>query len=637
MCGLAGIFGGVRTADERKELVHRMAEVLAHRGPDDATSTSAPNFALAHRRLSIIDLEHGRQPMESEDGRYLLAFNGEIYNYLELREKLQQRGARFRTASDTEVFLQLLIHDGEQALRQANGMFAFAFVDRRDGTWMLARDPLGIKPLYYCASGGEVAFASEIKALLIPSLVSREADAEGLHEYLTLQFCLGPRTLFRGVNKIEPGTFASGRDGTVLRVTRYWDTTYEIDERRTEADFVEELQSLIADSTRLQLRSDVPLGVYLSGGLDSSIVTAYAADHAARPLHCFHGAFAEGAAYDESSYARLVADSVDAELHVVTPTAADFVADLPKLIRAMDEPLAGPGLFPQYRVSRLAREKVKVVLGGQGGDEIFGGYARYLIGYLEQALKGAIFETQEEGKHLVTLGSIVPNLPVLRQYQPLMQRFWQTGLFEPMDARYFRLIDRSPDLENILAPEARRRFDSAAVFEKFQAVFNHPHTASYFNKMTHFDLKTLLPALLHVEDRVSMAVSLESRVPFVDTRIVDLVARMPPAMKFRGGHARYVLRKAVEKRVPAAILQRKDKMGFPVPLSEWLGGSPVREFAEDILLGPRCRNRGLFDSKGLETLMRREGAYGRQVWGALCLELWHREFVDASLHEPIRH
>jgi asparagine synthase (glutamine-hydrolysing) len=294
----------------------------------------------------------------------------------------------------------------------------------------------------------------------------------------------------------------------------------------------------------------------------------------------------------------------------------------------MDEPVAGPGLFPQYRVSAMAATQVKVVLGGQGGDEIFGGYARYLVGYLEQALKGAIFETQEEGRHIVTLASIIPNLALLREYQPLMQQFWRDGLFEAMDARYFRLIDRSPDLHQILSPEAAARFDRGAVFERFQRTFNHPDTRSYLNKMTHFDMKTLLPALLHVEDRVSMAVSLESRVPLLDTRIVDLVTSMPPAIKFRGGRTKHALRQAVSGHIPEVVLRRKDKMGFPVPLSQWMRAGPVREFVADTLLSRRSRDRGIFNRAALERLIDREAAFGRQLWGVLCLELWHTSFID---------
>ncbi len=300
----------------------------------------------------------------------------------------------------------------------------------------------------------------------------------------------------------------------------------------------------------------------------------------------------------------------------------------PKLIYFLDEPAAGPGLFPQYIVSQDAARHVKVVLGGQGGDEIFAGYARYLIGYLEQAIKGAILETQEEGKHVVTLASFIPNLPLLRRYQPLMQHFWRDGLFDDMDARYFRLIHRGPDVARLLTPDARDRFDQDEVFADFQKVFNHPQTRSLVNKMTHFDQKAMLPALLQVEDRVSMAVSLESRVPFLDTRIVDLVTTMPPSIKFRGGQTKYILKKVARNLLPQSVLARKDKMGFPVPLAEWLADGPLRSFAADVLLSRNCKERGLFEPKELERLIDEPSRFGRQLWGALCLELWHGRFMD---------
>jgi asparagine synthase (glutamine-hydrolysing) len=296
----------------------------------------------------------------------------------------------------------------------------------------------------------------------------------------------------------------------------------------------------------------------------------------------------------------------------------------------MDEPAAGPGLFPQYQVSRLARQHVTVVLGGQGGDEIFGGYARYLIAYLEQALKGAILGTQEEGRHIVTLQSIIPNLGVLRTYLPLMQHFWREGLFEDMDARYFRLINRSPDIDRLLTPEAKDHCSTEAVFESFRQVFNHPQTRSYLNKMTHFDLKTLLPALLQVEDRVSMAVSLESRVPLLDYRIVELMGHMPPALKFKGGRTKHILKSALENLLPSEIIHRQDKMGFPVPLREWVRQGPVRDFVREVLLGRACRERGVFSVPALEGMLARESILERQLWGAICLELWFQTFFDAS-------
>jgi len=344
----------------------------------------------------------------------------------------------------------------------------------------------------------------------------------------------------------------------------------------------------------------------------------------------FVGKFAEGPEYDESNYASVVAETIGARIHEIVPTAGDFVSAMPKIIEALDEPVAGPGVFPQYMVSRFAANHVKVILGGQGGDEIFGGYARYLVGYLEQALKGAIYETQEEGKHLVDLESIVPNLPLLKNYTPLMKTFWQRGLFEDMDTRYFRLIDRSPDIANLLTLDVINGIDRKQVFSEFKKTFNHPDTRSYINKMTHFDFKTLLPALLQVEDRVSMAVSLESRVPILDTRIMSLVASAPPAMKFQGGKTKALLKSAVKNIVPDAIINRKDKMGFPVPLKEWMEHGVVRDFVNDILHSRASRERGLYKPEALINLVNTQGVGSRQLWGALSLELWHQAFIDNS-------
>jgi asparagine synthase (glutamine-hydrolysing) len=607
-------------------MMHR----LAHRGPDGEGYHGSPGVSVGHRRLAVIDLEQGGQPMLSADGRYLLTYNGEIYNYIELRKELESSGVEFRTTSDTEVLLAMLIRHGAQALTRLNGMYAFVFVDLQTNRWLMVRDCFGIKPLYYAVLDNEIIFASEIKALLEHPDIMPERNWRALQQYLTFQFCLHGETLFRGVRTVEPGFYIEGEGGAIRRSVRYWDTDYHIDESHTEVYFNERLAELLAESVRWQVRSDVPLGSYLSGGMDSSVITSLASRHVQGPLPVFHGRFAEGEAYDESRHARTVCDSISGEYHEVVPTAEAFVEHLPQLIYALDEPVAGPGLFPQYLVSRRAAERVKVVLGGQGGDEIFGGYARYLIGYLEQALKGAIFETQEEGRHVVTLASIVPNLPVLQQYRPLMQHFWKDGLFEPMDSRYFRLIDRSPDAETLLSAEALRHFDREEIFADFQKVFNHPDTAAYLNKMTHFDQKALLPALLQVEDRVSMAASLESRVPLLDRRIVDLVTSMPPAMKFRGGETKHIFKKVVRPLIPASVWGRKDKMGFPIPLRLWLKKGPVRDFACDVLLSQTCRDRGLFSPKALETLLLGEVQIDRQIWGALCLELWHRRFMGGT-------
>jgi asparagine synthase (glutamine-hydrolysing) len=567
--------------------------------------------------------------MLTSDQRYSLVFNGEIYNYQEIRKELEQQGCRFHTQSDTEVLLQLLAHRGESAIECLNGMFAFVFHDRVSNTWIAAKDHFGIKPLYFSETDEELLFASEIKSLLIHPEIKAKRDDHSLYQYLALQFCLDDRTLFDGVKKVKPGHYLIGQGSRILEDRCYWDTNYHIDSHHNEAYFRDQLLSLLQDSLRLQIRSDVPLGGYLSGGIDSSLVCRLASDHLDHPMPMFHGRFAEGPQYDESSYAKAMVDHASGSYFEVVPSADEFVRDLPKLIEALDEPLAGPGLFPQYAVSKLASEHVTVVLGGQGGDEIFGGYARYLVGYLEQALKGAILGTQEEGKHLVTLESIVPNLALLEQYTPLLSNFWSKGLFEEMDSRYFHLIDRSQGLNSLLHPDALAAFDRERLFADFQKVFNHPDTHSYINKMTHFDQKTLLPALLQIEDRVSMAVSLESRVPLLDKRIADLVTSMPPPLKFQGGRAKHILKKTIRHLLPEFIISRKDKMGFPVPLNEWMRGGIVREFVGDTLLSQSSLQRGIFKRDTLHAMLDQHGVGGRQLWGALSLELWHQRFIDA--------
>jgi asparagine synthase (glutamine-hydrolysing) len=412
-------------------------------------------------------------------------------------------------------------------------------------------------------------------------------------------------------------------------VVRYWDLNGGIDTHHTEEYYTEQLLLLLQDAVRLQLRSDVPVGAHLSGGMDSSTVVCLAAPAYGGPFHTFTGGFREGPEYDETRYARAVSEHVRSIHHEIWPSAQEFAEKLPWLIYMMDEPAAGPGLFPQYFVSKLAHENVKVVLGGQGGDEVFGGYARYLVAYLEQCLKGAIYGTQEQGKYVVTWESIMPNLSLLKQYQPLLQSFWRDGLFEEMDRRYFRMVSRTENLNELFTGDAWSAASRDRIFGAFQQVFNNPAMKSYFDRMTHFDLKTLLPALLHVEDRTSMSVSLESRVPLLDHRIVELVGHMPPTIRFKGGDTKRVFREAVRHLVPDVIFNRRDKMGFPVPLAEWFRG-PLREFVCDILLSTRARQRGFYRMDGVQRLLEKEQKFGRELWGLLSLELWFRAFVDGE-------
>ena len=634
MCGIAGILERSPDGTVDRAAVHAMMTAIAHRGPDDEGAWFDGPVGLGHRRLSIIDLASGRQPMTNEDGSLWIVFNGEIYNYVELRRELARHHS-FRTQSDTEVILHLYEELGERCLERLNGMFAFAIWDARQQRLFAARDRLGIKPFYWCLSGERFAFASEPKALLAAGLARAEADQQGLEEYFTFQFCLGDRTLFKDIWRLEPGHYLSFRPfrDSEPAIVRYWDFGYEIDTHHTEEYFSDQLLTVLQDSVRLQLRSDVPVGAHLSGGIDSSTVVCLAASAYGGELQTFTGGFREGRQYDETSYARAVAEHVRSRHHEIFPSATDFADLMPSLVYMMDEPAAGPGLFPQYMVSKLAREHVKVVLGGQGGDELFGGYARYLVAYLEQCLKGAIYGTQEDGKHVVTWDSIMPNLALLRQYRPMLQSFWKDGLFGDMDQRYFRLVSRIDDADALIAPDAWNERSRERMLTAFRQIFNNPSTKSYFNKMTNFDLKASLPALLQVEDRTSMSVSLESRVPLLDHRVADLITRMPPTARFKGGDTKRVFREAVRPLLPPLVLERKDKMGFPVPVSEWFRG-PLRDFVGDILLSTRARQRGLYRTDGVEQLMGAEQPFGRQLWGLLCLELWHRAFVDGEHPRP---
>jgi asparagine synthase (glutamine-hydrolysing) len=438
---------------------------------------------------------------------------------------------------------------------------------------------------------------------------------------------LKKHTLFKNIIKLEPATYLIVKDGSIVEKKEYWNLDYSIDESKTEKQFSEELRYLIEDASALQLRSDVPVGAYLSGGIDSSAVSIFAAKHYDGQLKTFTGAFRESEIYDETRYAKIISKHINSEYLETYPGSNEFLDSIEKLVYHMDEPAAGPGLFPQYMVSKLASEHVKVVLGGQGGDEIFGGYARYAVAYLEQCLKGAIFETQEEGKHVVTLSTLIKNLPLLKQYIPMIKSQFKSGMFDSMDKRYFRLINRSKDLHSLYSSEFLAQNSDEALYEKFLQIFNKPDTPSYFNKMTYFDIKTLLPALLQVEDRVSMAVSLESRVPLLDNRIADLTASIPPPIKFADGKTKHIFIEAIRDVIPDAIVNRKDKMGFPVPINEWLQG-PLKGYIFDIFNSQAAKSRGLYNVDSLLEQIDKEGKFTRNLWGALNIELWHRQFID---------
>ncbi|TXC81532.1 asparagine synthase (glutamine-hydrolyzing) [Luteibaculum oceani] len=629
MCGITGFISQHNT-ESKHQIVESMMQVIEHRGPDGSGKFVDEHIALGHRRLAIIDIDNGAQPFYSADGRYVIVFNGEIYNYVELRQGLISKGFKLKTYSDTEVLLYTYLDRGADMLNLVNGMFAFAIYDTQSKETFIARDHFGVKPFYYHQSKDHFVFGSEIKSILQYPEYKKEINHQALYEYLTFQFVLRESTLFGGVKKLEPGHYmrVNGR-GEITELKKYWDASYRVNTEKSKDEYADELLMLIENSLSIQVRSDVPVGAYLSGGIDSSTIAVMAAKNYYGELKTFTGGFKDNGPYDESNFARIVSQKIKSDHKEIFPNASDFIDNISKLIYHMDEPGGGPGLFPQYMVSKLASDHVKVVLGGQGGDEIFGGYTRYAVAYLEQCLKGAIFETQEEGQHVVTLNSIIANLPSLRQYVPMIKSQFSSGLFEDMDHRYFHLVDRSPSLHKIYQGEFLAGRNEEQIFGNFQEVFNGAASSSFFNKMTYFDMKTLLPTLLQVEDRMSMAVSLESRVPLLDRRIVELATQMPPTMKFSGGKTKHMLIEAVKNILPKEIVERKDKMGFPVPFNEWMQTGDLKGFVKDIFDSQKARSRGIFDVDGLLKQIDESSKFSRDIWGALNVELWLQNFHDA--------
>lgn len=632
---MCGIFSLISPHPKSKMLITNALSIgmknIQYRGPDDSGVWVDPKnrIGFGHVRLTIVDLNSGAQPMSLDNGTTII-FNGEIYNYIELRQELGLN--LFRSHSDTEVILYAYQKWGEDCVQHLRGMFSFLIWDSKKDAIFFARDRFGIKPLYwYQEPDGAIYFASEIKAFL-PFINTRSVDAHALSDYFSFQFCLGSKTLLEGVQQIEPAHCGWVKKDGAISIKRYWEVNYNLDFEHADKYFIDKIQALMDNSTKMHMRADVEIGAYVSGGVDSSLLAILGSKHQDlnSKFKIFNGRFTDGDVFDESRYARAVADDYDMDLYVASISEQDFVDNIANVIYHLDSPIAGPGSFPQYMVSKLASKHLKVVLGGQGGDEIFGGYARYLIAYFEQCIQGAIDGTLNNGHFVVNYESIIPNLRTLREYKPLIKEFFSVGLFEPKDQRYFRLINRSNTIEPMLRPGIIQR---EKAFEEFRSIFwgNNVGHESYFDLMTHFDFKTLLPALLQVEDRMSMAHGLESRVPFLDHPLVEFAATIPANVKFLNGELKRLLKESFSHKLPKVIQERKDKMGFPVPLNLWVkqGGS-ARDFIGDIFSSHKARTRPyLRDSVTLNSILDTQSIYGRNLWALLSLELWHQQFIDS--------
>jgi len=623
MCGIAGIFHFDRAAEVHPGLLRSMGDSMAHRGPDDEGQALFGNVGLAHRRLSIIDVTRGRQPLYNEDSSVVVVFNGEIYNHAGRRRALSARGHRFATRSDTEVIVHSYEERGRDCVLDLRGMFAFAVYDQRRRRLLLARDRLGIKPLYYWSDARTLVFASEIKALLEHPDVPREVDPEALDLYLSLRYVPGPRTLFRGIRKLQPGHVLEC-DERAFRIHKYWDLPCGIEEGRDRGDAAERFAELLTESVRMRLMSEVPLGVFLSGGLDSSTVLAMM-DEAAdgRPLQTFSVGYAARSREEERSnelaYARLAAERFGSEHHEVVLEAADFRDALPRLVWHLDEPVADPACVPLYFLSRRARERVTVVLSGEGADEILGGYGIYpRMLALERAHRAGA------GR----LGPLVSALAPLLPGERLPHAARLSTL--PLAARY-RGVSRGflPEEKARLTGRPSAEGIDGCVEGLLAARFPSPDLPP-LERMLRLDLGTWLPDDLLVKaDKMTMAHSQELRVPFLDHRLVELASTLPPDWKIRGGKGKVLLREIMASRLPAPILERSKK-GFPVPTAPLLRelGPHVRE----LLLGRESACRSWFDPPAIERLLDRHvtgrAERGQELWSLLIFELWHGVFLD---------
>ena len=600
-----------------------MCEVIRHRGPDDEGIHVEAGVALGMRRLSIIDLSTGHQPIHNEDKTVWVVFNGEIYNYRELRAELEAAGHRFYTSSDTETIVHAYEAWGEAAFGRLRGMFGIGLWDRPRRTLLLARDRAGIKPLHYTEAGGRLYFGSELKSLIAAGAVERDIDLESLDHYLTFLYTPRDRSIFKGVRKLPPGHYLRWRDGRA-EIVPYWRVGAEETYAGTTEDAARELRSVLSSAVRSHMVSDVPLGAFLSGGVDSSVVVGLMAEASDRPVKTFSIGF-DDPEFDELEHARTVATHFGTDHHefVVRP---DGLAILDGVIEHFDEPFADSSAIPTWYVSEIARQHVTVVLSGDGGDELFGGYDRYLphprVAQFDRlnipgsrALAGALWSRLPHGtlgRNFLRHVSLTPD-----------ERYLDSMLFFRADERAAMY---SADLRTAL-DGARAERVLARHFDRFAALPLH-------GRMMRFDFETYLPEdVLTKVDRMSMAHSIESRVPLLDNEVIEFASRLPSSMKIHNGRRKHVLKEAVRDLLPDSIVNRR-KQGFGVPLGVWFRGGLTSIFA-DVLGSARARERGYFDRAFVDRIVREhlDGTrdHTLRLWQLVVLELWHRAYVDAPV------
>ena len=615
MCGICGIYNFGTYAPADRAALKRAADTMIHRGPDDEGFYFNGELGLGNRRLSIIDLPGGHQPIANEDETLWVILNGEIYNYQELRPELEARGHRFRTLSDTETIVHLYEDYGLGCLEPLRGMFAFALWDSRRRRLLLARDRLGVKPLFYRLEPGRLAFASELRALR--ELVGHPLDIEpqSVYDFFGFRYIPAPHTFYRGVEKLLPGHYMIV-DAQGARIEPYWDVPPEEETSRTAEDFAEEVIERLRESIRLRLIADVPLGVFLSGGTDSSAVVAFMAALGARPLRTFSVGFEEPE-YSELPFARRVAQWFSTEHHELVFRPQDMAEELARLVAFRDEPVSEPTDVALYRMARLASERVKVVLAGEGGDELFAGYPKYAA----DRLAGVVSALPQE-----VTRAIVRWLPYRQRRAKLALEALSIRDEAERSVTWFASFSRE-EREALFAPEFLQQVDVAHPARIFEGYLEKVRDRSPLKRMLYADLKVWLPDnLLLRGDQMTMAASIEERVPFLDHELVELAARIPSRMLTRGFKTKVLLRQALRPYLPPETLRRR-KVGFTVPIGPWFRTS-LKSLVADLVLAPEARARGYFNQKAVERFVREhfDGVRDRQkqLWALVNFELWCR-------------
>ena len=604
-----------------------MCDRIAYRGPDGEGIHTDHDYGVGHRRLSIIDVsDRSRQPMHSRDGQWTISYNGEVYNYVELKDELVALGHKFSTTSDTEVLLAAFSQWGLESLQRLNGMYAFAIWHHPTRTLTLVRDRLGIKPLYYTETTRGIAFASEIKCLLTLPEVKAEPNHRILDGYMSVGYCPGEETLFKGIYRLPPGYWLQISNGVVTKAA-YWDIAFQRDQDLGEAHYLEQAQNLLEDAVRLQLRSDVPLGVFLSGGLDSSAVVAMMRRQGVAKIKTFSVAWDYGPDYDEGRYAREIASLFRTEHREYRMTPQDFAGFLPDYIWHMDEPVQEAAAISLYYIAQKAKEEVTVVLSGEGSDEVFGGYPVYR--YMDRLERYRTLPKQLRGGINALLSKCGPKW---KKHVALSDL--------PIEHRYAGVsLNEMGKMRSLYTPRLVEETAGYAVNELVAPYYQKTAMHDAQTRMQYLDVKSwLVDDLLIKADRMSMAASLELRVPFLDHRLMEFAARMPSKYRLKGGQTKYLIKKAMQPYLPPHIIYRR-KQGFPTPLALLFKG-PLRKYVQEILVSQRSVDRGLFEPVGIKRLVdehsRGVADHHKALWQLLVLELWHRTFVDGESLQDMR-